>query len=83
MPVVDKDAYVKECTHVPIIPVDVHPCLPSEMFLLCCTDISGGRIEVICVYPDKPLALKGARTEILRGVNNGKAYFIKSVEVRQ
>ncbi len=70
-----------------IVPKDVKPReksdTPSEVYLLCCTDLSDGKTEVLCAYSDLFSAIEATRAEIFKGMNNGKGYYIKSVELRQ
>lgn len=70
-----------------VVPKDVKPREKSdplsEVYLLCCRDMSGGETEILCAYLDLFSAVEATRAEIFRGMNNGKGYYIESVELRQ
>lgn len=66
-----------------IAPSDAPPRLPSEMFLVCSSDASDRRTEVICACASMSEAVEEAKKEVFRGVNSGRSYWVESVEVRR
>lgn len=56
---------------------------PSEVFLLCHTDVVGGRTEIICAYSSMPLATKEMFRLAQKGEHKDVGYYVTSVELKQ
>ena len=56
---------------------------PSEVFLLCHTDVLGGKTTIICAYSSSPSATKAMYELGREKMNNDTGYYVTSVELKQ
>lgn len=56
---------------------------PSEVFLLCHTDVLGGKTTVICAYSSMPPATKAMYELAREGGRKDTGYYVTSVELKQ
>lgn len=56
---------------------------PSEVFLLCHTDVLGGKTTIICAYSSMPPATKEMHRLAQKGEHKDMGYYVTSVELKQ
>lgn len=56
---------------------------PSEVYLLCHTDVLGGKTTVICAYSSMPPATKAMYELARAGGRKDTGYYVKSVELKR